>query len=189
MFNPINTRRKMKKILASLFVAAAAICSTSAANAQTAPEPAISIHTGTIPTSCRFNSPTLEGSIAATRQGTLIPNIETAPTSLSSLTSPGSLTIICNSRHKFEARLLTGASPIPVVEKFRFINTPEPYDRINSSFNLGATNTIPITVTGLPATEREGYIVGVAAEASLANGGVLPPGTYTINVEAKITAE
>jgi hypothetical protein len=178
----------MKKILASLFVTSVAICSASAANAQSVLVPAISIHTGTIPTSCRFNNPTLDGSIIATTQGTLIPNSTTAPTSLSSLTSPGSLTIICNSTHTFEAKLVTGASPTPVVEKFRFINTPAPYSAINSSFNSGAVNTSPVTVTGLTATDRTGYVVGVAAEASLANGSVLPPGTYTINIEARVTA-
>jgi hypothetical protein len=174
----------MKKILASLFVTSVAICSASAANAQNQNIlENTSVHTGTIRTTCRF-SPSDLGSLRST-PGSLIPlPNEDAPTSLSSLTSPGSFTVRCNSNHSFSARLLPGTSPTAVVERFRFINTPEPYDRINTP----AFSTTFTTVTNLLPTPPEGYVVGVAAEASLANGNILPPGTYVINVEARVMA-
>jgi hypothetical protein len=160
------------------------MCSAAAVNAQAVLGPATSVHTGSIPTSCRFSNPLLDGSIVATA-GTLIavPNTD-APTSLSSLTFPGSFTIICNSNHSFTARLLAGTSPTEIVERFRFINTPAPYDGINTS----EFSRIFTTVTNLVPTTRTGYVVGVAAEASLINGAVLPPGNYVINIEARVAA-
>jgi hypothetical protein len=186
----LNNLKEMKKILASLFVASVTICSASAANAQAQPVigPTVSIHSGTVPASCRF-SPSLAGSLTAT-PGTLI--LSEDGKSLSSLTSLGSFTVICNSTHSFAAKLITGVKPSAIVEtnyseRFRFINTPAPYTTINTT---GFSNTFT-TVSGLPVTPNAGYVVGVAAEARLVDGTILPVSItngYVINVEATVTA-
>jgi hypothetical protein len=187
--------KEMKKILASLFVTSVAICSASAANAQVSIPPAVSVHNGTVPASCRFSS-TVIGSLTANATPATL-NLNSEGTSLSSLANPGSFTVICNSNHSFAAKLITGSRPSAIVESnyfegFRFINTPSPYTSINTTTttNAGFSNTFT-TVPNLPATTATGYVVGVAAEAHLVDGAILPVSTtngYVIRVEATVTA-
>jgi hypothetical protein len=178
----------MKKILASLFVTSVAICSASAANAQSTISD-VSIHRGTVPASCRFDA-SLAGSLTATPVPVTL-NLNTAGTSLSSIANPGRFTVICNSNHSFAAVLETGRRPSTIdvanySERFRFLGAVEPYDRINTS-DFAATFA---TVTNLPATPRAGYVVQVAAEARLVDGGILPASSvngYEINIQATVT--
>jgi hypothetical protein len=165
----------MKRILASLFVTSVAICSASAANAQSA----TSVHSGAVAPGCTISA--APGILSGTGA---------VPTSINSTASPGSFTTICNSTHSFAVTLLPGTKPSSIVnanyaEKFS-LNAPASYTAINTT-SFGSTFT---TVTGLPASPAAGYVVGVTAEASLVDGAYLPASAangYVINVRATVT--
>jgi hypothetical protein len=173
----------MKKILASLFVTSVAICSASAASAQLPSTPVTSVHSGNVPSACTVTA--TPGTLSSASA------ITSSINSLSSPGIPGRFTAICNSTHKFEAKLLPGTKPLSVpttyVEKFRLLNPSTGYEDVKTSAFSADTFTSP----SLNPTSSTGYTVDVAAEASVTSPATLPSGTsgpnsYVINVQATL---
>jgi hypothetical protein len=171
----------MKKILASLFATFVAICSASAANAQS--NTATSIHSGNVSSACTVTA--TPGTLSSTSAVT---------SSIDSTSSTGKFTAICNSTHSFKVELLGGTKPpsIPTaanyVEKFKLTSAATGYTGItNTEFITG-----PVTTSSLPPTSSAGYEVVVAAQASVDSAYTLPSGanganSYVINVRATVT--
>lgn len=174
----------MKKILASLFLASATICSASNANAQTAPDPALSVHSGNVPTACTVTA--TPGKLSGVANTSSINSLGTA--------SVGKFTAICNSSHIFKVEILNpGVKPASIpsaanyTEKFMLLNASTGYANINTSSFSSSAFTSP----SLLPTSAAGYTVDVAAEARVDNGYNLPSGnsglnSYVINVQATL---
>jgi hypothetical protein len=168
----------VKRILVSLFVTSVAICYASAANAQVT-DTDISVHTGKIDPAC-----TIEGTSAS-----LIYKAESPNRISSDANTVGTFKAICNSTHKLDVKILSATGPAitqtdAYIKKFR-LTPPSGYSTIttNGQYVVG-----PVQFTALAPTA--GYVVGVEAEGSVANG-FLPGSTinYVITVEATITAQ
>jgi hypothetical protein len=164
----------VKRILASLFVTSVAICSASAANAQSA----TSIHTGIVAPAC-----TITATPGTLRSADALPNSIDS----SGASDLGSFKLVCNSTHSLAVvKLPTGTTAavtgLGYKEEFRLIGTGD-YADLTSSFAETYT-----TVPNLIATNAAGRTVQVAAKASVGSGNILPKGTYIINVQATATA-
>jgi hypothetical protein len=184
MFNSTNKSQTVKRILASLFVTSVAICSASAANAQLPSTPAVSIHSGNVPSACTVTA--LPGTLSGLAN----------TSSIDSLNALGKFTAICNSSHAFKVEILnTGTKPLSIpsaanyVEKFRLLNASNGNTGINTTSFSAAAFTSP----ALSPTTATGYTVDVAAQASVDSGYTLPSGangvsSYIINVQATLVS-
>jgi hypothetical protein len=169
MFNSTNKSQTVKRILASLFVTSVAICSASAANAQT--PPVTSMHSGNVSLSCSLAKK--DGTLSSTSGFT---------SSINSNADKGFFEIKCNSTHSLKIELLAGTKPASVdssyVEEFKLTDAPTNYTALNK--------------TGLIPTDSSGYKVNVEAQGRVTAPKLLPYGasgasSYIINVRATLT--
>jgi hypothetical protein len=183
IFNSTNKLRKMKRILASLFVTSVAICSASATNAQTSP--VTSVHSGNVPLSCSLTKK--DGTLSSTSGFT---------SSINSNADKGFFEVKCNSTHALKIELLSGTKPGSVdssyKEEFRLTDAPADYNALNTTgTGTGFVATTP-EKTGLIPTDASGYKVNVEAQGSVTLPKLLPYGangltSYVINVRATLT--
>jgi hypothetical protein len=179
MFNSTNKSQTVKRILASLFVTSVAICSASAANAQT--PPVTSMHSGNVSLSCSLAKK--DGTLSSTSGFT---------SSINSNADKGFFEIKCNSTHSLKIELLAGTKPASVdssyVEEFKLTDAPTNYTALNTTDFVVSTPD----KTGLIPTDSSGYKVNVEAQGRVTAPKLLPYGasgasSYIINVRATLT--